>query len=176
MSDDEAQPAKNGFWSDGHKWIAAVAAQRDLDAPEMFPPDTAARLRAALSSGPVEMVSLTPPATHAVRARTVDAGRYAPLVGELSEVGPQPPLLGMIVDQYTPETAATEIAGWLETTESGSTACHSCWTEFGPARSMAEQFIHLLEVACPDAVVDALAEMSADEARAGGGAADLRSS
>lgn len=196
--------------------------QRDLDAPEMFPPDTAARLRAALSSGPVELVSLTPLATRAVRGRMVKAGRYAPLVGELSDAGPTP-LLGMIVDHYTPEAAEAEIAAWLENHGGqpdglpqlleGVRACpfraraammldvlartmpdrpaflrglradqqlgpivaqllledgEVSMDELGPdegLRAMAEQFIHLLEVAGPDAVVDALAEMSADEAR-----------
>jgi hypothetical protein len=90
----------------------------DLDPHEHEPaplsPDARDRLRAALApdAGPVELVSLTPLATRAVRARLRREGRYAPLVGELSEAEPAQ-LLGMIAEHYSPETAASEIAAWL---------------------------------------------------------------
>jgi hypothetical protein len=84
------------------------------DDPAQLPPDALDRLRAALApdAGPVELVSLTPLATRAVRAHLRHDGRYAPLVGELSEAEPAQ-LLGMIAEHYSPETAAAEIIGWL---------------------------------------------------------------
>ncbi|TKG60526.1 hypothetical protein [Prauserella endophytica] len=79
-----------------------------------FPPDMLDRLRAALrpGAGPMELVSLTPLATRAVRARLVEEGRHAPLVGELAGAEPGP-MLGMLSEHYSPETAADEVAGWL---------------------------------------------------------------
>ncbi|UKD59931.1 hypothetical protein L3Q65_42320 [Amycolatopsis sp. FU40] len=82
------------------------------DGPVGFPPDTDARLRAALSSGTVELVALTPLATRAVRDRLIAAGRHAPLVGELAGAEPDG-LLGLLVEHYSTETAETELAGWL---------------------------------------------------------------
>lgn len=89
-------------------------ADLDLDEPTPLSPDARDRLRAALApdAGPVELVSLTPLATRAVRARLRREGRYAPLVGELSEAEPAQ-LLGMIAEHYSPETATSEIAAWL---------------------------------------------------------------
>lgn len=89
-------------------------ADLDLQEPSPLSPDTRDRLRAALApdAGPVELVSLTPLATRAVCARLRRAGRYAPLVGELSEAEPAQ-LLGMISEHYSPETATSEIAAWL---------------------------------------------------------------
>ncbi|WP_328604516.1 hypothetical protein OG943_31320 [Amycolatopsis sp. NBC_00345] len=88
--------------------------QLGQDEPAPLPPDAKDRLWAALGldAGPVELVSLTPLATHAVRTRLLREGRYAPLVGELSDAEPAQ-LLGMIAEHYSPETAAAEIAGWL---------------------------------------------------------------
>lgn len=84
------------------------------DDPESLPQDARDRLLAALApdAGPVDLVALTPLATRAVRARLLRDGRYAPLVGELSEAEPAQ-LLGMIAEHYSPETAEAEIAGWL---------------------------------------------------------------
>ncbi|WP_344424314.1 hypothetical protein [Amycolatopsis minnesotensis] len=82
--------------------------------PASLPPEAMERLRAALDPGvgPVDLVSLTPLTTRAVRARLLREGRYAPMVGELSEAEAAP-LLGMITEHYSPETAEAEIAGWL---------------------------------------------------------------
>ncbi|PXY26485.1 hypothetical protein [Prauserella flavalba] len=79
-----------------------------------LPPDMLDRLRAALrpGAGPMELVSLTPLATRAVRARLVEEGRHAPLVGELADAEPGP-MLGMLSEHYSPETAEAEVAGWL---------------------------------------------------------------
>lgn len=89
-------------------------ADLDSDEPGPLSPDVWDRLRAALApdAGPVELVSLTPLATRAVRARLRREGRYAPLVGELSEAEPAQ-LLGMIAEHYSPEAATSEIAAWL---------------------------------------------------------------
>lgn len=93
---------------------AVYRADLDSDEPTPLSPDARDRLRAALApdAGPVELVSLTPLATRAVRARLRREGRYAPLVGELFEAEPAQ-LLGMVAEHYSPETAASEIAAWL---------------------------------------------------------------
>ena len=99
---------------------AVYRADLDLQEPTPLSPDARDRLRAALApdAGPVELVSLTPLATRAVRARLRREGRYAPLVGELSEAEPAH-LLGMIAEHYSLETAQSEIAAWL--------AAHGGW-------------------------------------------------
>ncbi|HEX3589262.1 MAG TPA: hypothetical protein VHV74_06485 [Pseudonocardiaceae bacterium] len=86
----------------------------EADQPAPLPPDAQERLRAALDpdADPLELISLTPLATRAVRARLRHEGRYAPLVGELSDAEPAQ-LLGMIAQHYSPETADAEIALWL---------------------------------------------------------------
>jgi hypothetical protein len=88
----------------------------DSDEPAPLPPDALERLRSALGpdAGPMELVSLTPLATRAVRASLVREGRCAPLVGELSDAEPAQ-LLGMIAEHYSPESAELEIAAWLAT-------------------------------------------------------------
>jgi hypothetical protein len=89
-------------------------AELEPDDTAPLPPDAQDRLRAALApdAGPVDLVSLTPLATRAVHAHLLREGRYAPLVGELSQAEPAQ-LLGMIAEHYSPETSAAEIAGWL---------------------------------------------------------------
>lgn len=89
-------------------------AMLDADEPAPLSPDAMDRLRDALDpdAGPVELVRLTPLATRAVRARLLSEGRYAPLVGELSEAEPAG-LLGVIAEHYSPQAAEAEIAGWL---------------------------------------------------------------
>jgi hypothetical protein len=84
------------------------------DESASLPPDTRDRLLAALGpdAEPVELVALTALATRAVRARLLREGRYAPLVGELSDAEPAA-LLGMVAEHYSEETGAAEIAGWL---------------------------------------------------------------
>jgi hypothetical protein len=96
------------------------------DEPGLLPSDAQDRLRAALApdGDPVELVSLTPLATRAVRARLLREGRYAPLVGELSDVEPAQ-LLGVIAEHYSPEAAEAELTGWL--------AAHG-----GPERGLAQ--------------------------------------
>ncbi len=139
---DALDPASTMRWREGVgtdlRWLLGVLAElgaveftvgrpdpmyrADLDhdwelepgEPTSLPTDAKSRLRAALApdAGPVELISLTPLATRAVRARLLHAGRCAPLVGELSEAEPAQ-LLGMIAEHYSPETAEAEIAAWL---------------------------------------------------------------
>ncbi|MFD3702521.1 hypothetical protein ACFWUP_05190 [Nocardia sp. NPDC058658] len=86
----------------------------DAAAQAQLPPDVLDRLRVALApdAGPIELISLTPLATRAVRARLIDEGRNAPLVGELVDAPPAQ-LLGMLAEHYSQPTAEAEIAGWL---------------------------------------------------------------
>lgn len=82
------------------------------DGPAGFPPDTDARLRTALSGESTDLVSLTPLAARAVRARLVAEGRHAPLIGELSDAEPAG-LLGLLSEHYHPEAAKAELTGWM---------------------------------------------------------------
>lgn len=91
-----------------------IDREPEPDEPELLPPDAQERLRAALdpAADPIELISLTPLATRAVRARLRHEGRYAPLVGELSDAEPAQ-LLGTIAQHYTAGTADAEITLWL---------------------------------------------------------------
>jgi hypothetical protein len=77
-----------------------------------FAPDVRDRLRAALDVPSLDLVTLTPLATRAVRARLLREGRVAPLVGDLADAAPAA-MLNVLLDHYTPETAVAEISGWL---------------------------------------------------------------
>ncbi|WP_228390517.1 hypothetical protein [Streptomyces smaragdinus] len=68
--------------------------------------------REELAAGPVELIRLTELGTHALRRRLLVAGRDAPLVGELAQA-PAAGLLGVLADDYNPDSARTELAGWL---------------------------------------------------------------
>ncbi|MFJ9540847.1 hypothetical protein ACIRPX_26745 [Streptomyces sp. NPDC101225] len=79
--------------------------------------DPAARERAdarreELTAGPVELIRLTELGTRAVRQRLLAAGRDAPLVGELAQA-PAAGLLGVLAEDYDPDAARTELAGWI---------------------------------------------------------------
>ncbi|MDT9699645.1 hypothetical protein [Streptomyces sp. P17] len=79
--------------------------------------DPAARERAdarreELTTGPVELIRLTELGTRAVRRRLLAAGRGAPLVGELAQA-PAVGLLGVLAEDYDPDAARTELAGWI---------------------------------------------------------------
>ncbi|KUN05808.1 hypothetical protein [Streptomyces canus] len=80
-------------------------------------PDPAAqerdrRLREELSAGPVELIRLTELGTRAVRQRLLAVGRDAPLVGELAHASAAG-LLGVLADDYDPDAASVELAGWI---------------------------------------------------------------
>ncbi|MFF4525977.1 hypothetical protein [Streptomyces bluensis] len=68
--------------------------------------------REELTAGPVELIRLTELGTRAVRQRLLAAGRDAPLVGELAEASAAG-LLGMLADDYDPDAASVELAGWI---------------------------------------------------------------
>ncbi|APA96451.1 hypothetical protein NS506_02385 [Nocardia seriolae] len=198
--------------------------QPDPDDPASLPPDVQDRLRTALAPDAehVELISLTPLATRAVRARMLREGRHAPLVGELTHAEPAQ-LLGTIAEHYSAEAAEAEIGRWLtahgglehglprlldgvrdcpfrtragamldvltQTLPDRSAFLHRLRadTQLGPIatlmlidsgeislgeldpeeglRTMAEQFITLLEVGGADAVTGALAELPADQVR-----------
>ncbi|MEU3253297.1 hypothetical protein [Streptomyces sp. NPDC006997] len=79
--------------------------------------DPAARERAdarreELTAGPVELIRLTELGTRAVRQRLLAAGRDAPLVGELARA-PAAGLLGVLAEEYAPDAARVELAGWI---------------------------------------------------------------
>ncbi|MEW2414042.1 hypothetical protein AB0953_09985 [Streptomyces sp. NPDC046866] len=63
--------------------------------------------------GPVELIRLTALGTWAVRARLLDAGRDAPLVGELVHA-PAAGLLGTLSEHYDTESARLELEGWVQ--------------------------------------------------------------
>jgi hypothetical protein len=80
-------------------------------------PDPAAqerdrRLREELTAGPVELLRLTELGTRAVRQRLLAVGRDAPLVGELAQASAAG-LLGVLADDYDPDVARVELAGWI---------------------------------------------------------------
>ncbi|MER5432067.1 hypothetical protein [Streptomyces sp. NPDC002588] len=79
--------------------------------------DPAARERAdarreELTAGPVELIRLTELGTRAVRQRLLAVGRDAPLVGELAQA-PAAGLLGVLAEDYPPDAARAELAGWI---------------------------------------------------------------
>ncbi|AQT73533.1 hypothetical protein B1K54_19525 [Streptomyces sp. fd1-xmd] len=80
-------------------------------------PDPAARERAdqrreELTAGPVELIRLTELGTRAVRQRLLAVGRDAPLIGELAQA-PAAGLLGVLAEEYPPDAAQAELAGWI---------------------------------------------------------------
>ncbi|MDX2821432.1 hypothetical protein PV416_10095 [Streptomyces ipomoeae] len=68
--------------------------------------------REELTAGPVELLRLTELGTRAVRQRLLAVGRDAPLVGELAQA-PAAGLLGVLADDYDPDAARRELAGWI---------------------------------------------------------------
>ncbi|GAA3479048.1 hypothetical protein GCM10018966_035780 [Streptomyces yanii] len=72
----------------------------------------ALRLKSELSAGPVELIRLTDLGTDSVRRRLLAEGRDAPMIGELAQA-PAAGLLGVLADDYDPESARAELAGWI---------------------------------------------------------------
>ncbi|WP_326792218.1 hypothetical protein OHA79_16340 [Streptomyces sp. NBC_00841] len=72
----------------------------------------ARKLKSELSAGPVELIRLTDLGTDSVRRRLLAEGRDAPLIGELAQA-PAAGLLGVLADDYDPESARAELAGWI---------------------------------------------------------------
>jgi hypothetical protein len=81
-------------------------------APDPSAQERDRRLREELSAGPVELIRLTELGTRAVRQRLLAVGRDAPLVGELARA-PAAGLLGVLADDYDPDAARVELAGWI---------------------------------------------------------------
>ncbi|MFJ7212180.1 hypothetical protein [Amycolatopsis sp. NPDC098790] len=79
--------------------------------PELSP-DVQGRLRDALDAPSLDLVTLTPLATWAVRERLLREGRFAPVVGELAAAAPAA-MLGVVTEHFSEEAAAAEIGGWL---------------------------------------------------------------
>ncbi|MEV0638611.1 hypothetical protein AB0I77_27460 [Streptomyces sp. NPDC050619] len=84
-----------------------VAAAADPAAQER-----ARAQREELTAGPVELLRLTDLGTRAVRQRLLAVGRDAPLVGELAHASAAG-LLGVLADDYDPDTVRVELAGWI---------------------------------------------------------------
>ena len=85
---------------------------RDLGAVEFYRgrgggknPDAAVRAADAVA------VALTPLGTFGVHRMLKDMGRHVPVVGELTGAGASG-LLSVLYDEYTPDTAAKELALW----------------------------------------------------------------
>ncbi|MEU0833594.1 hypothetical protein [Streptomyces sp. NPDC005969] len=72
----------------------------------------ARKLKSELSAGPVELIRLTDLGSDSVRRRLLAEGRDAPLIGELAQA-PAAGLLGVLADDYDPESARAELAGWI---------------------------------------------------------------
>jgi hypothetical protein len=68
--------------------------------------------REELTAGPVELLRLTELGTRAVRQRLLAVGRDAPLVGELAQASAAG-LLGLLAEDYDPDAARAELAGWI---------------------------------------------------------------
>lgn len=73
--------------------------------------DQAPTLREELTSGPTELIGLTPLATWAVRERLLSEGRDAPLIGELTHATPSE-LLGVLAEHYPAEAIEQEVERW----------------------------------------------------------------
>lgn len=109
------------------------------------------RLREELTSGPVELIRLTELGTRAVRQRLLAAGRDAPLVGELVQASAVA-LLGVLGEDYDPEAARAELAGWISARGERDTALRQLT---GAVRTMtfrtrAQAMLDVLLAALPD--------------------------
>ncbi|MDQ0955842.1 hypothetical protein QFZ24_009851 [Streptomyces phaeochromogenes] len=112
------------------------------------------RLREELTAGPVELIRLTELGTRAVRQRLLAAGRDAPLVGELVQA-PAASLLGVLAEDYDPDAARTELAGWISARGERDAALRQLTdavrTMAGTAfRTRAQAMLDVLAVALPD--------------------------
>ncbi|XUL88987.1 hypothetical protein ACQ86D_22045 [Streptomyces galilaeus] len=112
------------------------------------------RLRDELTAGPVELIRLTELGTRAVRQRLLAAGRDAPLVGELVRA-PAAGLLGVLAEDYDPDAARPELAGWISAHGERDAALRQLTgavrTMAGAAfRTRAQAMLDVLAVALPD--------------------------
>ncbi|MER7834522.1 hypothetical protein ABTY98_01060 [Streptomyces sp. NPDC096040] len=156
--------------------LGAVERTRGRPAPEYLevpaysgmpapPPGTHAALVALLPEQPpapafdtseldgdsVELIGLSALGTWAVRARLLDEGRDAPLVGELRHATAAG-LLGVLADHYDTDSARSELTGW---TEAHDDTDHARAQLLGavrdmPFRSRAQAMLDTLLVALPE--------------------------
>lgn len=121
------------------------------DAPD---PDAQARAdahRAELTDGPVELIRLTHLGTHAVRRRLLAQGRSAPLVGELAHA-PAAGLLGVLSQEYDPDSARLELAHWTDA-HAGPLPARRMLLDAvrrAPFRTRAAAFLDTLATTLPD--------------------------
>ncbi|MCH0539838.1 hypothetical protein I3F58_09725 [Streptomyces sp. MUM 203J] len=80
--------------------------------PDPMARERADRRREELTGGPVELIRLTELGTRAVRQRLLAVGRDAPLIGELAQASAAG-LLGVLAEEYPPDAAQAELAGWI---------------------------------------------------------------
>ncbi|MFJ8636068.1 hypothetical protein [Streptomyces sp. NPDC093568] len=112
------------------------------------------RLREELTAGPVELIRLTELGTRAVRRRLLAAGRDAPLVGELVQV-PAAGLLGVLAEDYGPDAARAELAGWISARGERDAALRQLTDAVramagASFRTRAQAMLDVLAVAWPD--------------------------
>ncbi|GAB2455199.1 hypothetical protein [Streptomyces incanus] len=107
--------------------------------------------REELTAGPVELIRLTELGTRAVRQRLLAAGRDAPLVGELAQV-PAAGLLGALAEDYDPDAARVELAGWLSARGERDAALRQLTDAVGSMvfRTRAQAMLDVLLAALPD--------------------------
>ncbi len=107
--------------------------------------------REELTAGPVELIRLTELGTRAVRQRLLAAGRDAPLVGELAEASAAG-LLGVLADDYDPDAASVELAGWIAARDDREAALRQLTEAVRsmPFRVRAQAMLAVLLTALPD--------------------------
>jgi hypothetical protein len=107
--------------------------------------------REELTAGPVELIRLTELGTRAVRQRLLAVGRDAPLVGELAHA-PAAGLLGVLAEDYDPDSARAELAGWISARGERDAALRQLVEAVRsmPFRVRAQAMLAVLLVALPD--------------------------
>lgn len=107
--------------------------------------------REELTAGPVELLRLTELGTRAVRQRLLAAGRDAPLVGEPAGA-PAAGLLGVLAEDYDPDAARVELAGWLSARSERDVALRQLTDAVGAMvfRTRGQAMLDVLLDALPD--------------------------
>lgn len=107
--------------------------------------------REELTAGPVELIRLTELGTRAVRQRLLAYGRDAPLVGELVQA-PAAGLLGVLAEDYDPDAARAELAGWISARGEREDALRQLTDAVRAMafRTRAQAMLDVLQAALPD--------------------------
>ncbi|MEU9918683.1 hypothetical protein [Streptomyces sp. NPDC051001] len=126
------------------------------------------RLREELTAGPVELIRLTDLGTRAVRQRLLATGRDAPLVGELVQA-PAAGLLGVLAEDYDPDAARIELAGWISVHGERDAALRQLTDAVGTMagtafRTRAQAMLDVLAAALPDGEGERLLRALRDDA------------